>query len=1157
MVVLAYVLAVIVFLVAALVAWFAGSIFPAQGTPLLVIRIVIFLAGVLTAAAIVLLHLRSRKAQDQIAGADVGGSGSNGDLDALLQNAAAKLAASQRKGTKSLNELPLLYIFGDANSAKTTSILRSGLDPELLAGQVYQGGDVAPTALGNIWYGRQTAIIEIGEGLRKDPGALQKLVRRTSPKAYSSAFGDGAPPRAAVVCVSMETFLGADGASRGTKLAQTLGTQLRELARTLGTALPVYVLFTKLDRVPNFAEFVRNLSTEEAKQAMGLTLGRPDMAAGVYAEQASQQIGQALDQLAFSLGEFRLDLLGRETDLTIGAQAYEFPRELRKQRNNLTQFLVELSRQSQLSANPYLRGFYFTGVRAQIVEQAVSAAAPFLQVEESRAGATQMFSLREIRSAAPVREPAMVSQKVPQWSFLARIFPEIILGDRSALLASKESAPARVFRRALFGTITGLLAIYLLLLLISYGKNAALQDEVLSAIGAIPVSGPLSLASTGNTLAMTSQLQALDTLRVHLEQLESYEHDGAPLMYRWGLYHGSDLEASVRKIYFDRFRQLLLNPTQARFTSTLAALPDTALPDADYTAAYKPLKAYLITTTNPDKSTADFLTPVFLQYWLNGGHADPDQQRLARSQIDFYARELPRKNPYTIAGDMAAVTRARTYLSKFGGVQRIYQGMLASADKAGSTIDFNKQFQKSAETVTETHQVRGAFTRGGFAYMRDALLHPERYFNGETWVLGESAAPALDHSSVAQQLSDGYVSDYLTEWRAFLKGASVVGYRDLPDAANKLNTLTGPTSPLLELFYTISHNTAGGNPAIDPKIAIVFQPAQALVPPDSDNQYIGPGNKTYIDALVALQSAIGQVASSPAGMTDPSAAAPIISAATAAHTATKQNTESFHIDTQGHAEALVFNLMEAPIKSVELQVRGIGPEMVNAAGKSFCAAFNQVTAKYPFSANVANPATPTEVEAVFAPETGSLWQFYDKSLKLILATNGSRYSQIPGASAQVTAQFNQFFNRAAAVSAGLFPAGAKSPTLSFTLHSIASPGIRDTSFTVDSERLSGMGATQQFTWNAVAAQQAAVTYNTKDMALQYQGTWALFQLVNKGHENSTNPYGLVYPLEFSGVPQKLPDGTPLAVHFEIYGPGASMLTPGALSGLHCVGPVAH
>ena len=52
-----------------------------------------------------------------------------------------------------------------------------------------------------------------------------------------------------------------------------------------------------------------------------------------------------------------------------------FPRELRKLRNNLASYLVELARPSHLNANPYLRGFYFTGVRAHMVEQMVSAPA--------------------------------------------------------------------------------------------------------------------------------------------------------------------------------------------------------------------------------------------------------------------------------------------------------------------------------------------------------------------------------------------------------------------------------------------------------------------------------------------------------------------------------------------------------------------------------------------------------------------------------------------------------------------------------------------------------------------------------------------------------------------------------------------------------------
>src|SRR5205807_3280594 len=58
--------------------------------------------------------------------------------------------------------------------------------------------------------------------------------------------------------------------------------------------------------------------------------------------------------------------LDRENEPANVAGVYEFPRELGKLRKNLNQYLVELCKPSQLSANPYLRGFYFTGIRARI-----------------------------------------------------------------------------------------------------------------------------------------------------------------------------------------------------------------------------------------------------------------------------------------------------------------------------------------------------------------------------------------------------------------------------------------------------------------------------------------------------------------------------------------------------------------------------------------------------------------------------------------------------------------------------------------------------------------------------------------------------------------------------------------------------------------------
>ena len=372
-----------------------------------------------------------------------------------------------------------------------------------------------------------------------------------------------------------------------------------------------------------------------------------------------------------------------------------------------------------------------------------------------------------------------------------------------------------------------------------------------------------------------------------------------------GLYQGDKLAVPARQIYFDRFRGMLLNPTQANFAGYLRGLPVSPAPGADYTAAYNPLKAYLITTSNPEKSQAQFLTPVFLQYWMGSNIKDPAQQQLARQQIDFYAGELVRQNPYNITPDNAAVAKARTYLSNFGAVPRIYQDMLALADKASPGVDFNRQYPNAASSIIESHLVRGAFTRAGFAFMQAAMQHPERYFQGETWVLGDQAARSLDSAGVSKQLAAMYSAEFLKEWHAFLNDAHFTACGPIKELPNKLNALAGPDSPLLEFFGTASYNTA----VPDPQIKAIFQPTQALVDPNSTARFIGPGNTAYVNALLSLSSAVGQFNQNPETSGDM-----LGSAVSTAGIAVQQTAQPFNVDPQMHTEKTVFALLEAPIR---------------------------------------------------------------------------------------------------------------------------------------------------------------------------------------------------------------------------------------------------
>ena len=203
---------------------------------------------------------------------------------------------------------------------------------------------------------------------------LWKPAARCSPtqnagRACSSVCNPaGKAPRAALLCFDAETFTRAGSADALTAAARTLQARLGEISQRFGISFPVYVLFTKMNRVAFFEDFVRNLSNQEAGQVLGATLPMAQPGAtGIYAEVETRRLSAAFDGLFYSLADRRIVFLPRENDPQKVPGAYEFPREFRKLRNGLVQFLVDVCRPSQLRASPFLRGFYFSGVRPVVV----------------------------------------------------------------------------------------------------------------------------------------------------------------------------------------------------------------------------------------------------------------------------------------------------------------------------------------------------------------------------------------------------------------------------------------------------------------------------------------------------------------------------------------------------------------------------------------------------------------------------------------------------------------------------------------------------------------------------------------------------------------------------------------------------------------------
>ena len=915
--------------------------------------------------------------------ADTGGAG-NEEIDALVREAERRLSTS-KQGDR-LVGMPIFFLVGDTGSTKTSVMLNAGLEPELLAGLVYRDNNLVPTRTANFWFARRTIFVEAGGKVPAEPARWGRLVRKLQPRAGVSSQSVQAP-RAVLVCYDSETFTRPGAQEAVTAAARNLRARLGEMSQAFGINLPVYVLFTKMDRLPFFTEYVRNLTKEEAGQVLGATIPMRDVrSGGVYGEEQTARLTADFERIFHALADARPEFLGRETDATKQPAAYEFPREFRKIRPAVVQFLVDLCQPSQLTVGPFLRGFYFTGVRPVVINEVAPVAAAAPQSPGgygSATSATGVFRAGQLAPAAQAPPQVGATRKVPQWLFLTHLFNDVLLADSAAMGASGASVKTGSMRRALYLVAAVLCFLLVIAFTVSFFNNRGLETTARDA--AVGIS---SAESAGQDLASLDSLKKLETLRQSLETLVRYRREGEPWSYRWGLYTGDALYPEVRRIYFARFRQLLFLQTQTAILENLRGLPMT--PGPEYTPTYDALKAYLITTSHHDKSTSAFLTPVLTKWWAGNRGPDADRLTLAQKQFDFYATELALENPYSRDNDAFSIEHARTYLKQFAGAERVYAFMLAEAGKSNPPIDYNRQFPGASQAVTETHVVPGAFSKGGFAFMKDAIAHADRYFNGEQWVLGDQMTGNIDRAALAQGLRDRYYSDFVKQWRTYIKSASVVRYAGLKDATTKLALLSGNQSPLLELFALASTNTAVDEPALSKW----FQPVQAVVPPGSTERFILPPNQNYMTALVTIQTSLEAIANQP-GVPNDAAAAQTVANANQAKANTKQMAQAFNVDAEGHIDASVQKLLEDPITYLDAMLRSIDTPEINAGGKALCGEFRPVLNKYPFNPNATSEASVADVNALFHKPDGMLWTFYEQKMQKVLMRQGTQYVPNP------------------------------------------------------------------------------------------------------------------------------------------------------------------
>jgi len=1040
------------------------------------------------------------------------------EIDALCKDVDGKLAVSKTSQGAKINNLPLVFVIGENGSVKTTTIVNSGLEPELVTGQVYQGSDIVPTRLANFFLARQTIFMDAAGGFMNDGTRWQRFVRRLAPGHLKSVVGaKSQAPRAAVVTFDGETFFRQGGNEAATVIARKINERLVEISAQLGIRVPVYVLFTRMDRMQFFLDFVRNIGSEEALQIFGATLPLvPVDAGGIYSEDQTRILTEHYNLLTHSLCDKRLLLLPRENDPAKLPGAYEFAREFTKLRRPLVQFLVDLCKPSQLRTSPFLRGFYFSGVRPVVVDDSAGLQAARQQhqssLEGASAGATKIFKLGPGGSMGGQGGPSFTPQigatrKVPQWTFLGRLFNDVILADHEAQVASSSSTKTSMLQRILLG-VAALLSLFALIgFTISYFGNRTLENDALdNARGIASVN-----ITDANALPDKASLEKLEALRQTLQTLDGYKVEGAPYKLRMGLYSGNEMYPHVKEIWCQKFNQTLLGPTHSGIQRMLKNLPNSPQPTDDYGTYFGALRTYLTVTVYPDKSTRDITAAALFNAW-SANRDVADRSQLARAQFDFYADYLRNSGGCPLAFDADAATRGRRFLAQFSGVDSIYQSMLAAANKAVKPVNYNRDIKGSETIIVNNKDVAGAFTKDGFATMSGYIKNPDPFFGGDKWVLcGETSnskdtartscdtgAGSIDRSNLAKNLTDRYVADYIRSWRGYMRNSTFVKYKDLEDATAKLDQIVSNDTPLMALFWLATRNVSVDNE----KIRNAFQPIMEVVPPPATVQkYIyAEKNGVYVDSLAKLQKALADAV--PNLKTDPNAANKPIDAAGDSHMQVKAVARSFNPDPEGQVDKMSFNILEDPIVQVDRFLRGMGKDELNAKGAGFCnQKFAGLRGKFPFTPAAKVDATLDDVVKVFRPADGAIWAFLEADLKKYMKKEGGKWVGVNADNIQVNPAYIAFVNQAQRFSDMVFPSGTQQPRMAYTLTPLKSDVVTGSQLNIDgqSQTFGASGGGKQFFWPGTTQQ--GVTGNVKLVGgtafsvEQQPGLWGIYRFI--------------------------------------------------------------
>jgi len=710
-----------------------------------------------------------------------------------LRNAVQRLRRSplgQSGAASALYALPWYVLIGEPAAGKSSAVRAAGLGLGADDGAVRGVGGTRDC---DWFFGSEAIVLDTAGRYAVQPEdraewlGFLRLLRQARPRA----------PVDGVVVVASAAELAALDAGAVIDLARRLRARVHELSEQLAVAMPVYLVFTKLDRVAGFEPFFADADSDERERVWGATLSCRDTGGT-----AGARFDQACAELQAGLHERALARLGAGS--SAAADVLGFPLEFAALRPALSSFVATLFDDDPYHLRPLLRGFYFT-----------SAEQPGTALPRATEAAARRFGL-------PLPAAGVDTAPRPARAFfLAQFFARVLGADRG--LVRRHIPPRRLrLRRTGYALALAGLAGSFGALSSAYLDNRRVVAQTAAELGRI--------ATRQDSQDLDSRLQALEQLQQRLQSLA--QTPGSRLAW-FGLGQQATLERRLLTEYHAGLRTLMLAPVAVSLEQELdryLQTPATGAGGAQAQPAYDALRAYLM-LGDPSRREPAVLAEAVSRHWRGwldahrGSLAEDELLRRTQAIVGFaLARaglaQVPSLQTRAALVD-AARQRLRAAQDQGAPEDRVFDEIRSRAAARYAAVDLAALAGPEAAMagLGGSVLVSGAFTREAWRDSVEPAIREaaEGALQRHDWVLDAGSRDDLSlrasPAQVRQALAERYRREHAAAWKHFAEGVELPPFRDLDDAVRRLERLADPAaSPLGRLVAEIARQSVSDEP---------------------------------------------------------------------------------------------------------------------------------------------------------------------------------------------------------------------------------------------------------------------------------------------------------------------------------------------------------